>query len=268
MFKTNKILDRLNIMLDNAIAGNVIEKTFDESKISQIESKLHKYLATTGKHKAQLNEEKQKINSLISDISHQTKTPVANLSLYSELIAECDDKEEIKKYSENLKAQAQKLDFLIASLVKASRLENGIIKVAPKRQSIKPIFENIKANYEKVVCINSDANAMCDLKWLCEAIFNIIDNAYKYGATKVEVSAAEYEQFLRLDIKDNGMGISEDETAKIFTRFYRGQNTAEIEGVGIGLYLAREIIAKQGGYIKVSSALGKGSTFSIFLPKM
>ncbi len=267
MFKTNKTLDRLNNMLDNAIAGTAIEKTFDESKVSQIESKLHKYIATTGKHKQQLNDEKQKINSLISDISHQTKTPVANILLYSELIVECDEKDDIKKYSENLKIQAQKLDFLIASLVKTSRLENGIIVVNPKPQSIELLFESVKSSYEKVVITNSKALANYDLKWLCEAVFNILDNAFKYGATAVSINSTEYEQFLRLDIKDNGTGISEEETAKIFTRFYRGQNTAEIEGVGIGLYLAREIITKQGGYIKVSSTLGKGSIFSVFLPK-
>ena len=86
-----------------------------------------------------------------------------------------------------------------------------------------------------------------------------------YGT--ITISAVSYEMFARIDISDTGAGISESEQSKIFTRFYRSKNVREQEGVGIGLYLARQIISGEGGYIKVASAPGKGSTFSIFLPK-
>lgn len=114
-----------------------------------------------------------------------------------------------------------------------------------------------------------DLTAEFDIKWTAEAIANIIDNAVKYtppGGT-VTVSAEEYEMFVRINIADTGIGMREDETAKVFTRFYRSPAVSSEEGVGIGLYLAREIITRENGYIKVSSQPGKGSVFSVFLPK-
>ena len=100
-----------------------------------------------------------------------------------------------------------------------------------------------------------------------EALFNILDNAVKYTEPKgkINISITKYELYIRIDISDNGVGLDEEEYASIFKRFYRGNNTDDIEGIGLGLYLAREIITKQGGYIKVKSKKGVGSTFSVFL---
>ncbi len=266
MIFINKTLDRLHAMLDKAIAGESIETIFDESKVSSIESKLHKYLLATGKHKEQLTEQKLKLDTLISDISHQTKTPLSNISLYSELLAECENEDDRQKYSELLMSQSEKLNFLITSLVKASRLENGIITLTPKNQNIDLLLSRIAKTFPKVEITMSESAAIYDLKWTTEAILNIIDNAYKYGANKVWISVSVYQMFLKIDIKDNGIGIKEEEIPKIFARFYRGVNSENIDGVGIGLYLSREIITKQNGYIKVSSKIGEGSLFSVFLP--
>ncbi len=267
MFRTNKILNRLNTMLDKAISGEDIESNFDESKASQIESKLHKYLMQTGSHKAKITEQKLKIDELISDISHQTKTPLASISLYSELLLECINEEEYAKYNALLKSQTEKLTFLITSLVKTSRLENGIISVQPKVQSASLLYIAIKEAFPSVHVIESEISLCYDLKWTSEAVFNIIDNAIKYESTDTKISMSAYEMFVRIDISDNGIGISEDEIPKIFARFYRSESSYEKDGVGIGLYLAREIISKQNGYIKVKSKLGEGSVFSVFLPK-
>ena len=107
-----------------------------------------------------------------------------------------------------------------------------------------------------------------DGKWTAEALGNLLDNAIKYTREGgITVKTTPYELFLRLDITDTGMGIPEEEQAKIFTRFYRSEAVKEQEGVGIGLYLTREIVSRQGGYLKVSSETGKGSTFSVFLPR-
>ena len=119
------------------------------------------------------------------------------------------------------------------------------------------------------VDIPLDPVAFFDFKWTLEALANIVENAIKYTPPGglVTVSTREYEMFVCIDITDNGIGMSEEETAKIFTRFYRSPHVYEEKGVGIGLYLAREIVSKEGGYIKVSSELSKGSVFSVFLPK-
>ena len=110
---------------------------------------------------------------------------------------------------------------------------------------------------------------MFDRKWTQEALANIVDNAIKYTAKggKVSITSKEYELFARIDVSDTGIGIAEVEQAQIFGRFYRSQDAADEKGAGIGLYLAREILTKEGGYIKVSSRPGEGSCFSIFLPR-
>ncbi len=267
MFKRNKELDRMNAMLDSALSGEEIERVFDESKAAQIESKLHKYLLQTGTHKETLAMQKLRIDELISDISHQTKTPLANIMLYSELILECDSEQERIKYGALLKSQTEKLNFLVSSLIKASRLENGIISVQPKLQPVSALLDSLQESYPNMQVSRSDISFCYDLKWTSEAIANIVDNAIKYESTNTKLVVKAYDMFCRIDISDNGIGISEDELPKIFARFYRSKAVGEKDGVGIGLYLAREIVSKQGGYIKVQSELGKGSTFSVFLPR-
>lgn len=276
IFKADRIMNRLDQMIDNAIDGKPIENGFDETKMSALETKLSRYLAMNNAGKTQLAEEKLRINELISDISHQTKTPIANILLYAQLLEEGELPDKEKECAKSLVGQAEKLNFLIASLVKASRLENGIIAVAPKHYKIKSLFDSVqtqarqKADSKKIKLsfAPTEISAVFDQKWTAEALYNIVDNAIKYSPCggSVAVTAKAYELFCRIDIADTGMGISEDETAKIFSRFYRSPAVSNKEGVGIGLYLARKIVAGEGGYIKVSSEVGKGSTFSVFLP--
>lgn len=275
IFGADKIMDRLDKMLDNAIAGKPVETDFDETRMSAIETKLARYLAMTGAGKAELAEEKARINELISDISHQTKTPVANIMLYAQLLEEADLPDNSRPCAEALAAQAEKLNFLIASLVKASRLESGIISLTPKLQLVQPMLDRIlqqaaalaEGKGIAVVMTKTDSSAVFDSKWTAEALYNILDNAIKYtpAGGVISVSVTAYRFFCRIDISDTGIGISEEETAKIFLRFYRCASV-DTEGVGIGLYLAREIIGGEGGYIKVKSEVGGGSVFSVFLP--
>lgn len=275
-FKANKVIDRLNKMIDNAIEGRPIENGFDESKLSALETKLSHYLTANSATKIQLADEKSQINQLISDISHQTKTPLANILLYTQLLAES----ELSDYDQNcvaaLTQQAEKLNFLISSLVKASRLETGIITVTPTNNNVANMLETVieqatpKAIGKNIALTvdSRDVEAVFDPKWTVEALYNIVDNAIKYTPSggSVQLSVTPYQLFCRIDVADTGLGISEDETAKIFSRFYRSQEVTDKEGVGLGLYLAREIITAQGGYIKVKSRLGTGSVFSVFLP--
>ena len=166
--------------------------------------------------------------------------------------------------------------FLIDSLVKLSRLENGILSLSPQPTALQPLLGGIAEQYAakaarkglSLQLHDTDTSAIFDMKWTAEALANVVDNAIKYTEQGViTISAVSYEMFVRIDISDTGPGIPESERAKIFTRFYRSKNAGEQEGVGIGLYLARQIISCEGGYIKVSSIPGKGSTFSVFLPK-
>ena len=275
--RRRKLLQSLNNMLDSAILGDFKESTFDESLLSATESKLADYLASSLATADNLSAERDKIKSLIADISHQTKTPIANILLYSQLLAECTDETPAKGYVGELQMQAEKLSFLINSLVKISRLETGVLAVAPERNCVVDMLENAVAQVHpkanaKNIKIQSDIrrfDCYFDPKWTAEALYNILDNAVKYtpAGGSISVSCCSYELFCRIDIVDSGIGIAEEEQAKIFTRFYRSPSVHQSEGVGIGLYLARAIVAEQGGYIKVKSQVGVGTEFSVFLPK-
>ena len=225
-----------------------------------------------------LAQEKEQIKTLISDISHQIKTPVAAANTFAQLL---DDKElsdkERGEYIATLQTSLEKLTFLTNSLIKMSRLESGMISLKPEKNNLNDIIlQAVKTVYakakEKNITITFDCvqnfEAVLDFNWTAEAIANVLDNAVKYtpngGIVGLEIT--EYPSYLRLDISDNGIGIPEEEQAKIFGRFYRGKYSAGIDGVGIGLYLTRDIIQKQHGYIKVRSDKN-GSSFSVFVRK-
>lgn len=276
-WRTERILKSMEKMLDSAINDTFSESDFTESTLSKLEAKMYRYLSAGKTAKNQIVNERNAVKELVSDISHQTKTPLSNILIYTQLLQETDslggDSKELLSQIEN---QTEKLNFLIQALVKTSRLENGIISVIPKETGISRIFDNIDYNaaaekksivllFEKI----PDLKAEFDLKWTTEAVSNIIDNAIKYTPCggRVTVSAADYEMFVRIDVADTGIGIKEEDSARIFNRFYRSAQASGEKGVGIGLYLAREILTKEGGYIKVTSEPEKGSVFSIFLPK-
>lgn len=274
---TSKILSGLDSMLDSAIDNTFAEHTFTEDRLSKIESKMYRYLSSGSTALRQINAEKDSIKTLIADISHQTKTPVSNILLYSQLLRESPGlNDNARKLASQIEKQTEKLDFLTASLIKLSRLENGIINVTPRENSIQNLIGCIDCSgdaAEKGICLCiepvPECTAVFDLKWTLEAVSNIVDNAIKYTPADgtVTIRTQEYEMFVCIHIADTGIGMSEEETAKIFARFYRSPDVGDERGVGIGLYLAREIIAKEGGYIKVSSKKGEGSVFSVFLPK-
>ncbi|MDO5400334.1 MAG: HAMP domain-containing sensor histidine kinase [Eubacteriales bacterium] len=274
--RSKKTVDTISRMLDDALEGTYAEANFDESRLSALETKFAHYLSASAISARNVAAEKDKIKTLIADISHQTKTPIANLLLYSELLAEQHLPGEAGASVEAIRAQGEKLRFLIDSLVKLSRLENGILTMSPQPSPVQPMLGELLRQYapraaRKGLTLSvpeTDLAACFDPKWTAEALGNLVDNAVKYTPSgSVTVSARAYELFVRIDVTDTGIGIGEEEQAKIFARFYRSEAVRGDEGVGIGLYLAREIVTGQGGYLKLDSTPGKGSTFSVFLPR-
>lgn len=274
---TKRTLQTMNAMLDEAIDGCFSESHFNESLLSSVEMRLAQYLAGSKVSTQNLAEEKDKIKELISDISHQTKTPIANILLYAQLLGEQDLPPESAGCVKALNDQAEKLNFLIQSLIKTSRLETGILTLSPKLEPLQPMLDQVvmqampKAE-QKSIAVSAkptDATAVFDSKWTSEALSNILDNAIKYtpNGGSVHIQASSYEFFCRIDMRDTGIGIPEEELPRIFQRFYRSPSVQNAEGVGIGLYLARQIISGEGGYLKVYSVPEEGSTFSIFLPR-
>ena len=227
-----KTLININLMLDKAISGDFKVSLYDESMLSKTESKMTDFLSKSSLSMQSIKVEQERINSLISDISHQTKTPIANILLYSELLNEQALTVENQNLVKSITTQSEKLDFLIKSLIKTSRLENGIITVNPKTQNIIAMLSEaietikIKAKNKNISIaydyIQHEITADFDWKWTVEAVYNILDNAVKYTDADGEIciNVIEYEMFVRIDIADNGIGICEDELQKIFLRFY------------------------------------------------
>lgn len=271
---------RLDRMLSTAIDGGFGEESFDESAPSALESRMARFLNGSARSLRGVQRQRESIQRLLSDISHQTKTPLANLRLYSSLLMEEELTPRQREQAQVIFQQSEKLSFLIETLVKLSRLETDVLAVTPKSQPLSPLLERAAsqakaAAEQKGIALQlhlqqqAEMKALYDLRWTAEALGNLLDNAVKYTPPGgcIQVSATQYELFCRIDVHDNGIGVAEEEQAQIFGRFYRGRQVREQEGLGIGLYLAREIAQKQGGYLKLSSRPGQGSTFSLYLPR-
>ena len=276
-FQRRRTLRRLGDMLDRAIAGGFAEERFDETELSALEGKLARFLRGSAHAQKTLEGEQAAVKALVADISHQTRTPISNLLLYASLLLESDLPPQQREQARAVMAQGEKLSFLIKALVKASRLETGIVVPVPSLHSVGVLLEDVAQQEERAAQENAialrvrlfDGAAAFDPRWTSEALGNVVNNAVKYtpaGGT-VTLCAQMLDGFCRVDVADSGPGIPEAEQGEIFNRFYRGAGTRTAEGLGLGLYLARQILTLQGGYIKVSSTPGNGSTFSLYLPR-
>ena len=274
----NRIIYRkINRILEQLIEGRKIDDIpFNESELSlfyhQIKMISHKLDFEIGR--ADL--EKEQIKQLISNISHQLKTPLANVMMYEELLGSNDlTKEQQSKFLHKLKMQTEKIDWLLESLFKMSKLEQNVIEFDVEKEGIKKTIRNaVSAVFEKAEEKNIDIHVMefedvvllHNPKWTLEVFVNLLENAIKYTSFGlIEISLEQLETYSIVHIKDNGIGISKEDIPHIFERFYRSKNAEQTEGSGIGLYLSKMILEKEKGYLTVKSELGKGSVFSVFL---
>ncbi len=267
-------------MLDQAVSGSFTDSRLDESGLSLLETSMWRYICDNRLARRRLAEQREYMQKLVSDISHQAVTPAASVMLYGQLLEEelaAPDGINRKDALEAVRAileQAGKIDFFMRLLVKLSRLEKDIISVKPKKQCIASVLQALKQQYglraaEKNIELYVEDSlelAVFDRKWTIEAAASLVDNALKYtpAGGYVSVRVVPYTMFVRLDVTDNGIGIKEEDQGKIFTRFYRAGAVHEQKGTGIGLYLARKVMGMQDGYMKVVSQEGRGSTFSLF----
>lgn len=275
-------LDKVSKNVECIIHGKYnIKNDFKEEGIFNIiHSDLNKLSKSINIKIKNLNKEKENIKELVTDISHQLKTPLASLKLYNSLLLEEDLEEEDR--TEFLKTSGMsinKLQSLVESLVNISRLETSMISIKKENKNIKATIikaiESVKPKaINKFISINlndfDDKIVPHDSKWTEECIFNILDNAVKYTNLKgkIDIYVQDAINFIRIDIKDNGIGIDKNEFNNIFKRFYRSEEVQDLEGSGVGLYLSRKILESQGGNIIVSSQKGEGSKFSLFLTKV
>ena len=250
-----------------------------ETIFARISYRLSRLYGILQENRRKVDEERRELQTLVSDISHQVKTPVANLKMVTDtLLAKPVTEQERRDFLQGIRSQTDKLEFLVQSMGKASRLETGAVtlekKDAPLLDTLAQAMSGIVYGAEQkgisveVQCPD-DLRVSHDSRWTAEALFNLLDNAVKYtpAGGKISVSVEQWEMYVKLDVIDTGKGIPESRQAAIFRRFYREEEVHDQPGVGIGLYLAREIVTRQGGYIQVASKPGRGSAFSVFLPR-
>lgn len=275
-------LDKVSKNVECIIHGkyNIKDDFKEEGIFNIIHSDLNKLSKSINVKIKDLDKEKENIKELVTDISHQLKTPLASLKLYNSLLLEEDlDEEDRTEFLKTSSMSINKLQSLIESLVNISRLETSMISIKKENKNIKStIIKAIESAKPKAInkCISINLNDFDDKivphdsKWTEECIFNILDNAVKYTNLKgkIDIYVQDAINFMRIDIKDNGIGIDKNEFNNIFKRFYRSEEVQELEGSGVGLYLSRKILESQGGNIIVSSQKGEGSKFSLFLTKL
>lgn len=271
--------DYLEKDLDDLLSDKGIGKAEDteDTLYGKIHEKLERVSHVWELRRDTNRREKEKIKELISDISHQTRTPVANEKLCIEILRQEVDTQKGQEYLDKLEKQVDKLDFLFQNMVKMSRLETGVIKIAKEKGNLvetlsHAVSQIVPAASKKEIELYVDSEPEIlishDSKWTEEAVFNILDNAVKYTdrGGGVRISIKRQEIFTKLSICDTGKGIAEERQGLIFNRFYREPEVHEQEGVGIGLYLARQIMELQNGYIEVRSEQQKGSEFALYFP--
>lgn len=281
--KMEKFADRAMIQANDIMEQLILRrevKYFSENE----DSLLGKFQARAGRlydiHSAQEQREKElrdQISRSVSDLVHQINTPIANIKMYSEFFKEDSlTTEERRHFADNLERQARKLSWLGEGFAKVSRLETGIISLKPELQPVLPVVlsavdqVSLKAEeHGNDICLEGrqDLKACLDRKWTEEVFFNLLDNAAKYSVpeSRILVELLEYEMYIRINVCSQGTKVEREEFARVFQRFYRGRNAEEQEGVGLGLYLAREIVNGQRGYMKGEYELEKGNVFSVFL---
>ncbi|MBR4959628.1 MAG: HAMP domain-containing histidine kinase [Clostridia bacterium] len=263
--KKQQIFDRFEQILTGKSADHITDE-----HLTPTERRLITRLCELETREAKVQNGYRSISSLVADIAHQSKTPLSSILMYTEM----------SEHGDIIRAQTEKLSFLMDSLTKLAKCEGGLIaeNLAPKENSVKELLRQvIEANYASVDSKNIEIRcdvpdgltAVFDLRWTAEAVGNILDNAVKYSpeGSAVTISACAYDIFVRIDIADTGCGISEEELTNIWKRFYRGKNAENHSGVGIGLYLTANILNTEGGRVSAKSD-ENGSVFTVFLPKI
>lgn len=276
----NKMLFQYNNFLDKAdkiLSGKQIDMIYDETLDSAISERLNRIMEISNMQKEIAEQERDVIKSLLSNISHQIRTPLANITLYAGLFKDDLNGMSSFRLADKIEKNAEKLEFFMKELLKSSYAEQEIISVNPKiiesDKIIKKSCQSVELDAMKknirIRSENNDYKVFADPKWTEEVFTNIIENAIKYSPnnTEITIKSILYESFVCVRIIDNGIGIPEQEQGKVFQRFYRGTNVTDKQGFGIGLYLAREVLRKQQGYIKIKSKLNKGTTVEVFLSR-
>lgn len=272
---TEKLLDTLDDMIVEKEEIHFPE--YHDTLTVKIQDRMKQYHEIMLHTREENQKEKEMIQSMVSDIAHQMRTPAANLKLFAEILGRNNlSGEKKEQFLPMVEEQTEKINFLMDAMTEMSRLETGLVSLHQKRQSLLDTLAEamsevmpkaLKKEITVTVSCPEETELVHDRRWTVEAVFNLLDNAVKYtgrgGKIRIEVHQGQF--YTKINISDTGRGIAAEHLNKIFQRFYREPEAEGEEGIGLGLHLAKEIIEMEKGYISVASVVGEGTTFSVYL---
>ncbi len=263
--------------LDGAIGGQLQDMVYDESMDAAVTERLNRIVRISGMNQGKAEKERDTVKALISDISHQVRTPLTNIMLYVGILQEQGLDHDSKALVDKIGKQSDKLDFFMKELVRSSYAEQEMISINPQFTDVGEILDTscqiveLAALKKKIEIVKEETGISCyaDKKWTTEALGNVLENAVKYSPehSQIRLSVIPYESFVCIQVQDQGIGIKEEEQGLVFERFYRSRSVSSEPGFGIGLYLVREVLSKQGGYVKIKSKIGAGTVVQLFLSR-
>lgn len=277
--KNKKDQEEIITLMENILEGNGNEfRCYDDSEKSRIAFLIKKIEINKNLVEENAFKEKEGIKYMISNLSHQLKTPLASVKLYEKLLEdETLPYERRIEFQKKLSKQIEKTEWILGSIIKCARLEEGAIdfeaSMSPIRKTIVQAIDAVtpKAGEKNIEIVANheieDIMLYHNKKWTIEVFVNLFENAIKYSPenSTIEIEMERLDSYTKISFIDHGIGIKEEEYAKVFQRFYRSKDVENEEGSGIGLYLCRLILEKEKGNIVVKSKYGKGSIFQVYL---
>ena len=249
----------------------------EDTILSRLQGQLMRLYDILRSYEEREQKMRRQLDENIGDLVHQLNTPITNIRLYAEFLRRDDlTVKERERFLGCLEEQAQKLSWLGESFSKISRLETGIIRLKPERQDLQPIILRAvgqimeKAQLRDMeIILKGDAQeeVLADAKWTAEAVFNVLDNAVKYGnkGSMIEIEVTRLTNYIGVAVRNSGMEIDGEEYNNLFKRFYRGKGSEGTEGSGLGLYIVRKILDEEKGYIKAGRTNDGRTEFVLYL---
>ncbi len=273
----NKIMENAVIQITEYISGNRTARIEcdDEGELYRLFHEVNSLVSILNAHAENEGKAKQFLKNTISDISHQLKTPLAALNIYNGLLqGEAEELPTIKEFATLSEHELDRIETLVQNLLKITKLDAGSIVIEKAPENVADMMNDIELHFayrakqeqkEMVLSGAENISLLCDRHWIIEAIDNIVKNALDH-TQRGDFIHIEWKQFMtvvQIIVKDNGSGIHPEDLHHIFKRFYRSRFSKDIQGIGLGLPLAKAFIEAHNGTIEVDSELGVGTTFVI-----
>ena len=267
-------------------AENTIRQFLDGNTTSRIECSqagdwyslfhaINEMATILSAHAENQRQTKEFLQDIISDVSHQIKTPLSALKMYHEIIeSHKDDAATVSSFTEKSQREIKRMEDVIYTLLKLARLDAGIIQMEKVPENLTVLMQDVLERFEtwaerehKTITLSGkeDVVISCDALWVSEAIGNIVKNALEHtqDGGHIEVKWSQSPLMTQIEISDDGKGIHPEDLYNIFKRFYRSRFSSDVHGIGLGLPLAKSIVEAHGGTISVTSSLGAGTTFTL-----